>query len=605
MKKHNTLLILLLILWPALVSIGATTVTTHLAGVFDVSAVDTLSNTMHFRNRNSGETTHLVVSSVRKADGGNPSAPESLATTMAAGNTTPGNGTNIVISSGDALIGSDWSISATGVATCTNVEVLGVSPGDIGGFAAGQSRIRSTNTTVNSNAVITGHNSFSGNTQLWYLGSSSGSNQDVTFLNRQNATLALGTNNVTRLTVGASGDVTMNERVGVGTTPDELLHVAEAVDGVAVGLLVENSQANTAASTNETAEIRFGFGGNNDVARIVADKRNDYTTVADEDSTMQFFVDINGTATQMAEFRFDGLRFNNPTPQIQFNASAGGTGNTGILYQDSGSTLRNALIFPGSDVVRLCNRASNGVVEIRANTSTAGSGGETLVATFTDTAITTTVDVGVGTTNPQAGLHGVVTDGRLLWTDVETDATNKQGRWGVPHFTNAEEPFFGLVYLAGTSTNVVNIGGGSGLGNAATEIGFTTAANNTTTSGTRRMTIDNGGTVTVTGTLGVDGFTALGADAPVIKMKKLTGTAGATEGDTTNIAHGLTLSKVIGLQVLVTADNGNLIPPGLVFASEFEYDTFITPTNAVIRLSATNSGNMTGNAITVLLTYEE
>jgi len=182
-----------------------------------------------------------------------------------------------------------------------------------------------------------------------------------------------------------------NKRLGLGTaTPDELTHIAKAIDGVFTGLLIENSQPNVATSTNETAEIRFGFGGNNDVARIVADKRNDYTTVADEDSTMKFFVDINGTATQVAEFRFDGLRFDNPSPpQIQFNATAGGTGNTGILYLDSGSVLRNALIFPGSNVVRLSNRASNGIVEIRANTATAGSGGEVLVATFEDDKVST------------------------------------------------------------------------------------------------------------------------------------------------------------------------------------------------------------------------
>ena len=90
-----------------------------------------------------------------------------------------------------------------------------------------------------------------------------------------------------------------------------------------------------------------------------------------------------------------------------------------------------------------------------------------------------------------------------------------------------------------------------------------------------------------------------------VKIKKLTGTTGATEGSTTNIAHGLTLSKIIGLNVLVTADNGNLIPPGLVFTPEFQYCAFIDATNVIIRLSTANSGNMLSNAITVLLTHEE
>ena len=108
-----------------------------------------------------------------------------------------------------------------------------------------------------------------------------------------------------------------------------------------------------------------------------------------------------------------------------------------------------------------------------------------------------------------------------------------------------------------------------------------------------------------TGNVIINEFTKLGSTAPNIKMKKLTGTTGATEGSSTNISHGLTLNKIIGLSVLVVADNGNVIPPGLVFASGFQYDAFMTPTNVTITLSATNSSNMLSNAITVSLTYEE
>ena len=90
-----------------------------------------------------------------------------------------------------------------------------------------------------------------------------------------------------------------------------------------------------------------------------------------------------------------------------------------------------------------------------------------------------------------------------------------------------------------------------------------------------------------------------------VRIKKLTGTTGATEGDTTNIAHGLTLSKIIGLTVLVTATNGNLIPPSFVRVAEFQYDAFIDPTNIKVILSIANSGSILNSAITVLLTHEE
>ncbi len=100
-------------------------------------------------------------------------------------------------------------------------------------------------------------------------------------------------------------------------------------------------------------------------------------------------------------------------------------------------------------------------------------------------------------------------------------------------------------------------------------------------------------------------FTQLGSDAPIIRMQKFTGTAGATEGDTTTIIHGLTLTKIIGLQSFVTSSNSNLITPALVFSPEFQYDVFLTSTEIAVRLSNTNSGNLINGAITVLLTYEE
>jgi hypothetical protein len=71
---------------------------------------------------------------------------------------------------------------------------------------------------------------------------------------------------------------------------------------------------------------------------------------------------------------------------LLFNGTLGGA-NDGIQYVDTGGSSRYGLIFPGSDVVALGNRAANGVVQIRANTATAGSGGEVTVATFEDTFI--------------------------------------------------------------------------------------------------------------------------------------------------------------------------------------------------------------------------
>lgn len=291
-----------------------------------------------------------------------------------------------------------------GIGTATpNAKLdVGGTPGTVvGGFASGQLHVTGQSADVNANAVITGHNLNGGNKQLWYLGSTASANDNIGFINRQNAALSLSTNSLTRMTIDNLGNI------GIGlSSPDVLTHIQASVS------------ANRAIETT---------------AQLVVEKND--------------------------------------------NASI----------------------------------------------------------------------------------------------QIITPATKK----GALHFGDAISDVGGIVYDHNTDDMIIR------------------------TAGVDRVTIDNGGNVVH------NNFTKLGSDAPVVKMKKLTGTTGATEGSTTDIAHGLTLSKIIGLSVLVTADNSNLIPPGLVFTAEFEYDTFLDPTNVKIRLSNTNSGTLLGNAITVLLTYEE
>ena len=89
------------------------------------------------------------------------------------------------------------------------------------------------------------------------------------------------------------------------------------------------------------------------------------------------------------------------------------------------------------------------------------------------------------------------------------------------------------------------------------------------------------------------------------ETKKLTGTTGGTEGDITNITHGLDVSKIIGAQVLVTQSSGNRVPPAFTAVVEHEYDFFILASVVRVVLTAANSGSIINGAITVLLTYEE
>ncbi len=101
------------------------------------------------------------------------------------------------------------------------------------------------------------------------------------------------------------------------------------------------------------------------------------------------------------------------------------------------------------------------------------------------------------------------------------------------------------------------------------------------------------------------GYAAVGSGAPRVAMKKLTGTTGATEGSSTSIAHGLTISKVIGCQVFVNNAAGAKIPPAYIGAAEYQYNAFIDNNDVHIMLSGSNSGNLKSKAISVLITYEE
>jgi len=106
--------------------------------------------------------------------------------------------------------------------------------------------------------------------------------------------------------------------------------------------------------------------------------------------------------------------------------------------------------------------------------------------------------VGVGVSNPTALLDVGNSASNLTAifggdtnATTRTDATEKVSRIGIPHFTSSEEPAAILFAQSGSSFNTLTFGGGTALMNAASFIDFFTAANNTTTSGTRALRIDS------------------------------------------------------------------------------------------------------------------
>jgi len=109
----------------------------------------------------------------------------------------------------------------------------------------------------------------------------------------------------------------------------------------------------------------------------------------------------------------------------------------------------------------------------------------------------------------------------------------------------------------------------------------------------------NGGSST--GNLISNNFTKLGSTAPSIKMKKVTGTTGSTDGASVNIAHGLTASKILAIDVLVTDASNNRYSPQCTEANK-EYRSWVDNTNVVVKVGGTD---VRSRPIAVLITYEE
>lgn len=105
-----------------------------------------------------------------------------------------------------------------------------------------------------------------------------------------------------------------------------------------------------------------------------------------------------------------------------------------------------------------------------------------------------TGNVGIGTTSPTVGFQGVITNGAFLFSDASSSITDKNARWGVPHYTGStEENFYGIVHSSYNNNNDLQLGGGTSQGNAATTIKFFTAPNFITTTGTERARINSSG----------------------------------------------------------------------------------------------------------------
>lgn len=166
--------------------------------------------------------------------------------------------------------------------------------------------------------------------------------------------------------------------------------------------------------------------------------------------------------------------------------------------------------------------------------------------------------------------------------------------------------------------NLVVDGTISGNGSGITTLNASNISSGTLANGRLSTNVDvagylttiNGmhvGSATAPGTdnLEVDGFTKPGSDAPSIKMKKLTGTTAAAEGGEVLIAHGLTVTKIISVSVIVEATSTFHIHEAYTNNVEFQFNWYLTDTQIRIWNTAGNSGSILSKPIKILITYEQ
>jgi hypothetical protein len=192
-----------------------------------------------------------------------------------------------------------------------------------------------------------------------------------------------------------------------------------------------------------------------------------------------------------------------------------------------------------------------------------------------------TGNVGIGVINPEARLD---VGGRIRLRSGG-DASNTAGIW-LYNRLNMEAPaFIGMQ----ADNHVGFYGTGTGWGFVMN-------------TGTGNIGV---GTTTASTKLEVNGFTKMGTDAPAIKVKKLTGTTAATEGESVAIPLGLVPSKILSVSVLVERDTNSYAAPSSSNIQGVQYNIIVDNNTIRIINILGNSRNILSKPFKVLITYEE
>jgi hypothetical protein len=103
----------------------------------------------------------------------------------------------------------------------------------------------------------------------------------------------------------------------------------------------------------------------------------------------------------------------------------------------------------------------------------------------------------------------------------------------------------------------------------------------------------------------INGFTKLGGStAPAIKTLKLLGTTASSENADATVPHGLILSKIISVRILV--DNGSeLIESGYTVGTNSRFNFKVNATDVVVTNVNLSSSSILSKPMRIFITYEE
>ncbi len=302
------------------------------------------------------------------------------------------------------------------------------------------------------------------------------------FLPSSNA-LGIATNGVERINISDAG------LVGIGGSASAKLHIKQdnSTTDTTNGLLIENDGTGDAVAQfllTGTKRVMMGI-DNSD-----SDKFKIVQGVSDLGTADGTVIAIDGSKN---------IAIGHSNPDTTLHISGSGAKEIRMQSSDSASRLRlegatqSDIILKdtagGSNTKTMQQVIMDDVFKFRTLTDAGGLGIDPVLQIDLATG---KLGVGVSPTHAKMEIIGDADAFQLTFSDVaDSDNATKEARIGMLHYKQAEEPVTLMYAQSGSSTNTIYIGGGTGVGNHATSIGFATASTYNSTSTTTNMLIDN------------------------------------------------------------------------------------------------------------------